>query len=279
MDKLLLVNKDKDCTSRDVVNQLSKIFNTKKIGHFGTLDPVATGLLVIGIGKYTKLGNFFPFDTKEYIATVLVGKSTDTYDITGNILEEKTASFEKEKLLSVLSSFVGSYDQEVPIYSAVKVNGKKLYEYAREGIEVDLPKKPVTIFELELLDFTENSFTFRCLVSKGTYIRSLINDISKKMNIPMCMSSLCRTRQDKFSLSDAYTLEDIKSGNFSFLDIRDALSLEEMEIHSSLEKKVLNGASISTINNKYVLFTKDGEDIALYAVNGDVMKCALYLKK
>lgn len=278
MNKLLLVNKDVGCTSRDVVNELNKIFNTKKIGHFGTLDPLASGLLLIGFGRYTKLGNLLENDTKEYLATVLVGKSTDTYDITGNTLEEKNVSFDEVNLREVIATFVGTYIQEVPIYSAVKVNGKKLYEYAREGKEVSLPEKEVTIFNIELLEVTDNTFSFKCLVSKGTYIRSLINDISKKMDVPMCMKSLVRTKQDKFSLEDAYTIEEIKKGNYSFIDIRDALSLEEMEMPLELEKKVLNGAPIDIISNKYVLFTKNGDDVVLYGVNGSLMKPVLYLK-
>lgn len=278
MNKLLLVNKDTGCTSRDVVNELTKIFNTKKIGHFGTLDPLASGLLLIGFGRYTKLGNLLENDTKEYVATVLVGKSTDTYDITGTVLEEKEFILDKDNLNDVLSTFIGTYTQEVPIYSAVKVNGKKLYEYAREGKEVSLPKKEVTVFNIELLEVTDDSFTFKCLVSKGTYIRSLINDISKKMSIPMCMKSLVRTKQDKFSLEESYTMEEIKKGNFSFLNIRDILDLDVREIPLELEKKVLNGAPIDIISNNYILFTKNDDDIVLYGVKGSSMRPILYLK-
>ena len=167
MNGVLLVNKEKNYTSRDIVNILSSVFNTKKIGHFGTLDPLATGLLIVGIGNYTSVGNLLKNDNKEYIATVLIGKSTDTYDITGNIIEEKDININKEDLIKTINTFKGTYLQQVPIYSAVKVSGKKLYEYAREGQEVELPKKEVTISYIDLLSFDSEAFTFSCKVSKN----------------------------------------------------------------------------------------------------------------
>ena len=284
MDKIILVNKEKGYTSRDVVNVISKVLGTKKVGHFGTLDPLATGLLVIGVGVYTKIGNLLESDIKEYEAEVLIGKSTDTFDITGNILQEEDVSLDKDRLIEVLNSFKKTYEQEVPIYSAVKVNGKKLYEYAREGKRVSLPKKSVTVHDIKFLDMYDNEgnkyFRFKCLVSKGTYIRSLINDISKEINIPLCMSNLIRTRQDKFLLKDAYTIDMIKSNNYKSLDIKDVIDCYVMDIPSSLEKKVLNGSMIDIINNnKYILFTLNGEYVSLYKVFNDKMKPVLIFKK
>lgn len=268
MNKILLVNKDKNYTSRDIVNIISKKFNTKKVGHFGTLDPLATGLLVIGIGSFTKVGNLFENDTKEYICEVLIGKSTTTYDITGDVTEEtNNFNISEELLTKVLKSFEKEYLQEVPIYSAVKVNGKKLYEYARNNEKIELPSKKVTIFNINLLELKDNYFTFSCKVSKGTYIRSLINDISKKINIPMCMNNLKRTKQDNLSLENAYTIGDIENNNYKLLDIEDIFDIEKIEIPKELENKVLNGSLIDNIYTKdKVIFTKNNNNFVLYKV-------------
>lgn len=284
MNGVILINKEKGCTSRDAVNSVSKILNTKKVGHFGTLDPLAEGLLILGIGSYTKIGSYLKEDTKEYIAEVLIGTSTDTYDITGTILKkEENYNLNKKILEEALFCFKGKYIQEVPIYSAVKVGGRKLYDYARNGEKVSLPKKEVEIFDIELLDIYKkeenNYFKFKVSVSKGTYIRSLINDLSKKINIPLCMSNLTRTRQDKFLLKDAYKVSEIENGNYKLLNIREIIDLEEKEIDKTHEKKVLNGSLIEENSNKYILFTKNKEDIVLYGPYKDKMKPYLFFKK
>lgn len=282
MDKVLLINKDKGYTSRDVVNIISKKLNEKKVGHFGTLDPLATGLLVIGIGRLTKLGNLLSDETKDYEVEVLLGTSTDTYDITGKTIKT-SANFNKEKIKAELLKLKITYNQEVPPYSAVKINGKKLYEYARNNEKVDLPKKEVTIFDINSITFKTKDkrdyLSFNCSVSKGTYIRSLINDLSKKTNTPMCMSNLKRTRCGTFFLKDAYTLEEITNDNFKFLDITDCLDIDKKEIPSDLETKILNGAEIDMINSKMILFTKDNNYIALYGNYKNKMKPYLTFKK
>ncbi len=283
MNEIILINKPKGYTSRDIVNIVSKKLNTKKVGHFGTLDPLADGLLIIGTGSYTKLGNFLKDDTKEYIAEVLIGASTDTYDTEGTILEKlEDVSITKEEIENILKLFQKTYNQEVPIYSATKVNGKKLYEYARSGKKVELPKKEVTIYDIELIDLYEKEgnkyFSFEAKVSKGTYIRSLINDISKELNIPLCMSALTRTKQDKFFLKDANTIENIKNKKYKSLNIRDVLDIEEKEIPLELEKKILNGSKIERLSDNMILFTKNNIDIVLYAPYKDEMKPVLTLK-
>ena len=283
MNEIILINKPKGYTSRDIVNIVSKKLNTKKVGHFGTLDPLADGLLIIGTGSYTKLGNFLKDDTKEYIAEVLIGASTDTYDTEGTILEKlESVNITKDEIKKILKSFKKTYNQEVPIYSATKVNGKKLYEYARSGIKVELPKKGVTIYDIELIDLYEKEgnkyFSFEAKVSKGTYIRSLINDISKELNIPLCMSALTRTKQDKFFLKDANTIENIKNKKYKSLNIRDVLDIEEKEIPLELEKKILNGSKIERLSDNMILFTKNNIDIVLYAPYKDEMKPVLTLK-
>lgn len=283
MDKVILVNKEKGLTSRDVVNIISRKLNTKKVGHFGTLDPLATGLLVIGTGTLTKIGNLFANETKEYEVEVLLGTSTDTYDITGKVLEKKDINIIEEELKKALYSFKGKYNQEVPIYSAVKVNGKKLYEYARNGEEVILPKKEVEIIDItfgKLYEENNNKyFSFKVLVSKGTYIRSLINDLSKKMNIPMCMSNLNRTKCGAFLLEDANTLEDIEKSAFKTLDITEVLDIEVREIPENIENSVLHGTQIDIESEKMILFTKDNKYISLYGPYKNKMKPYLTFKK
>ena len=218
-NQIIAVIKEKGKTSRDIVNELCKVFNTKKVGHTGTLDPLATGVLIVCFNKYTKLVDLITSDNKEYIATVKLGILTDTLDVTGNVLKESACSVVKEDVIKALKFYTKTYIQEVPIYSAVKVNGRKLYDYARNGMAVELPKKEVTIYKSELLDFNEDSFTFKVLVSKGTYIRSLINDICNHLNVIGVMSDLVRTKQGKISIENSYTIEDIKNNNYKVLHL------------------------------------------------------------
>ena len=277
MDGLLLINKEKEMTSRDVVDIISKKFNTKKVGHFGTLDPLATGLLLVGIGTYTKIGNFLESDTKEYECEVLIGTSTDTYDVEGTILEEKEVSIDENTIIDALNYFKKTYVQEVPIYSAVKVHGKKLYEYAREGIKVELPKKEVTIYDINLISIDNNIFKFKCKVSKGTYIRSLINDISKYLNIPMCMKNLNRTMQDKFSIEDSYTINDIQNNNYRLLSIDDIFDIKRVEVTPEIENLVFNGNIVDLDISGMLVFTKDNKDIALYKSNNKNLEYLMFL--
>lgn len=269
MDGIILIDKEKNLTSRDVVNQVCKKMNTKKVGHTGTLDPLATGLLVICVNEGCKLVEMLTHQDKEYIAKVKLGIKTDTYDITGNILEENSNYIiNKELLEKTLASFVGKYDQEVPIYSSVKVNGKKLYEYARNDIPVELPHHLVEISKIELLNLEKDNFTFKVSVSSGTYIRSLINDIGKKMNILMTMEELRRTRVGNFNINDACSLNNLK-----IIPIIDALKIPKIELDSTIEKKVLNGAKIKNIyDNDTILFIKNNRPVAIYQSNGDIMK-------
>ncbi len=274
MDALVVVNKPKGLTSRDVVNELNHIFATKKIGHTGTLDPLATGVLVCLIGRYTKLVNLITSYDKEYIFEIKLGVKTDTGDSTGNIISTDTNEVSASKLKEVVSSFPKEYDQEVPIYSAVKINGKKLYEYARENKTITLPKRHVHIYSLELLEYNNHLVTCKCKVSKGTYIRSLIQDICANLNTLGTMNNLVRTKQGKFDISDSYTLEDIKNGEFKLLNIKEFLDYPTVELDDNLINKVING---NTIPNTYnikdkVIFTYQNKDIAIYEVNEKYLK-------
>ena len=275
---IIVINKPKDLTSRDVVNIISKNLNIKKVGHNGTLDPLATGVLVICFGKYTKLNDLLTSHEKEYIAEVTLGLETDTLDITGKILNKNTPHITKEELIKALKNFEKTYNQEVPKYSAVKVSGKKLYEYAREGKEVILPKKEVTIYQNELLSFTENKFTFKTKVSKGTYIRSLIRDILSSLNETGTMSNLTRTKQGIFKLDGSYTLEDIKQGNFKVLKVKDVLNIPKIIAEGNLKKQIINGAKIKGIYSNEVLFLdKEGNELAIYEKNDEYLKLKIML--
>jgi len=265
MNGFILVNKKKNMTSRDVVNSLIKILNTKKIGHTGTLDPFAEGLLLVGVNKGLKVVKLLNYKDKEYIAKVKLGIKTDTLDITGNILEERKEDLNQEELVEVLQNFIGEYSYEVPIYSAIKINGKKLYEYAREGKKVEIPIKDSYIYDIKLINIEENSFTFSVKVSNGTYIRALVRDISKKLNKIMTLEELTRIKIDSLLLKDAYTLEDIKNNNFKLLKINDLLNYKEVELSGYLEAKVLNGNKIKLKEKEdNILFIKETEEIAVY---------------
>lgn len=265
INKILVINKPKDFTSRDVVNKLSKILNNKKIGHTGTLDPMATGVLVCLTGKYTKLVDMITSLEKEYIATIKLGIKTDTSDITGNTIEEcEVHTLNEETIKEVLNSFLGESIQTTPIYSAVHVNGKRLYEYARNNIEVELPKRIINIKDIELLSYKNDLIKFRVVVSKGTYIRSLIDDICKKLNVLGTMSELIRTKQGKLNIGDSYTLEDIVSNNYKDLKLEEILDLKIVNLNDELYNKVTNGNKLSLDYVGYILFRKDNLDIALY---------------
>lgn len=276
MNGILIVNKSEGFTSRDVVNKLGKIFNTKKIGHTGTLDPLAKGVLVVVLGKYTKLCVDLTQTYKEYIATFKLGILTDTLDITGNVIDKKKVSVSNEEIINAINSFKGKYDQEVPIYSSVKINGKKLYEYARNGEEVCLPKREVDIRSIEMVDIDNDIVKIKCLVSKGTYIRSLIRDIGEKLNTHATMTDLVRTKQGVFDIEHSYTIEDIENGNYKFIDIEDILDVCVMENNDNIDK-IINGVKVKlNVKNKYILFKKDNKKIALYKSDNSYFR--MYIK-
>ena len=281
MDKLVVVNKPIDITSRDVVNKLCKIFNTKKIGHTGTLDPIASGVLVCVCGKYTKLVNDLTSLDKEYIATIKLGIKTDTLDTKGTIIEEKDVNVTLDDIKKVFNNFPKSYNQTVPKYSAVKINGKKLYEYARDNIDIILPVRKVEIYSLELLDFDGTSITFKTKVSKGTYIRSLIKDICNDLNTIGTMSNLIRTKQGNFSIEESYTLNDIENGNYKSLSIHEFLNYPTIEIPDEYLKLIINGNKIpNSFNIKdKVIFTKSNKDYAIYINEFNVLKPYIMLNE
>ena len=268
MNGILVIDKEKDFTSRDLVNITEKVFDTRKVGHAGTLDPIATGVLVLGIGTGVKVLEYLNDSTKEYIAKVKIGILTDTLDVTGNIIEEvKDFDLNKDRLEEVINSFKGRYDQVVPLYSSVKVSGERLYKYARKNKDVELPKREVEIFDIELLDFTKDSFTFKANVSKGTYIRSLIRDIGEKLNIPCSMEELRRTRQDGFTLDDAITIDDLRNNRVKLIPLETALKdMLIVDVDDYIENKINHGAILRNLYDKDLIAyrNKNHEIIAIY---------------
>lgn len=268
---ILIVNKPSGITSRDVVNIVGKTLNIKKVGHTGTLDPMATGVLVLCLGNALKVCELITANDKEYTAKVILGIETETLDTTSPIINTKKTNITKEEIEKVLNSFKGSYLQEVPKYSAVKINGKKLYEYAREGKEIELPKKMVTIYDIQLIsDITyyndTTSFYIKTTVSKGTYIRSLIRDIGYKLNTYGCMDSLERTRQGIFNIDNSYTLEEIKNNNYKLLSIEESLpNIPLVEVDNKTLFKIRNGVKLKKFFDGDMAIIKDkNKVVAIY---------------
>ncbi len=265
MNGILVINKEQGFTSRDVINILNKKLDTKKIGHTGTLDPIATGVLVVCVGRYTKLVDKITSYDKEYVATIELGKRTDTLDSTGHILEEsESVRVDNSVLINTLHSFLGKSKQEVPAYSAIKIDGKKLYEYARNNECIELPKREIEIKEIELLKNEKGFITFRTVVSKGTYIRSLIRDICKSLNVLGTMSSLERTRQGNFKISGAVTLEDIDKNNDQLLQLEDIFDCPFYEMNEEEYFKFVNGVKLEIEENSlYLLLKYQNQVVAL----------------
>ena len=262
---IIVINKEEGYTSRDVVNIVSKYLKTKKVGHTGTLDPLAKGVLVVCFGKYTKLVPLLTSQEKTYIAEIKFGIKTDTLDITGKVIKENyDFSLSYEELEKTLKKFQKQYYQSVPKYSAVKIKGKKLYEYARENIDIELPKRLVDIKKIELLNYDKDKleFTFRTLVSKGTYIRSLIKDIGDSLNINFTMQDLIRTKSGKFKIDDSFKIDD----TYKIIPIQEALDFKKIEVKDlEILKKIKNGNALSYQDtNDFILFLEKNKPLAIY---------------
>ncbi len=276
---ILNVYKEPFMTSRDVVNIISKHFKTKKVGHTGTLDPIASGVLVICTKEDTKLVEVLTSSSKEYIATIKLGIKTDTMDITGKVIEEKNYDFTKDKLTIILKSFLGKSIQTVPKYSAVKINGKKLYEYARNNIEIELPKRNIEIYDIELLEYNNDIIKFRVVVSKGTYIRSLIDDICTKLNTVGTMQDLIRTKQGNFSIVDSNKLDDIVNDKYTLIDYKTLFKdyrIIELDYNDYI--KVFNGCKMHfDCNEEKVVLTYKNNFVAIYKLDNGIYRMLKYL--
>ena len=275
---VLIVNKSEGMTSHDVVNRIRRLYGTKKVGHTGTLDPLATGVLVILIGRAAKAAEYLVADSKEYVATLRLGLTTDTEDITGNILTECSALPSLEQIKSTVAKFVGDIMQIPPMYSALKVNGRKLYDLARAGVEVEREARPITVYSIDT-DPTESTsdHILRVSCSSGTYIRTLCADIGAALGCGGVMATLCRSRAGDFRLEESHTLEEIEALE---IDERIALlkplhslfeSLPEIRLAPFFEKLSRSGCQIYQkkiktsfpVGEKIRICTADGTFYAL----------------
>ncbi len=272
MRGILLINKEKGYTSRDVVNIISNHLSLKKVGHTGTLDPLASGLLVICLGKATKIVELITNNDKEYLATVVLGLHSDTLDITGNLLKKEPCFISREEIEKGLEKMIGSYEQEVPLYSAVRIKGKRLWEYAKKEEAVVLPKRTVYLKNLSLVDepnYINETVVFKvkCLVSKGTYIRSLIRDLAHNLGTIGLMSDLIRTQQGPFLIEDSITLAEFKKGNYQLKPLLEGLKeYKQVIVEGEREKMISNGKILPNIyDEELILFLNmKKEPLALY---------------
>ncbi len=272
MNGIVIIDKPEGWTSHDVVGKLRGIFREKRIGHGGTLDPMATGVLPVFVGRATRAVEFCENAVKEYVAHLRLGIITDTQDTTGNILEERSLSMTETDLIRILPEFTGKQSQIPPMYSAVKVHGKKLYELARKGVEIERKSREITIHEIELIGKNGDDFVIRVVCSKGTYIRTLCNDIGERLGCGGCMSYLRRTAAGIYTLSDAITIEQVQeaasSGMLeSVLRPVDSVFAEFPAITVSGKdvSRCLNGNSFryNTENGKYRVYDSEGRFLLL----------------
>lgn len=275
MDGIVNVNKPLGITSHDVVYRLRKVLNTKKIGHTGTLDPEASGVLPMCIGKGTKLAEYLTASDKQYLAKLQLGAFTDTQDATGEVLETFDVNVTEDQICHAVEGFIGEIQQIPPMFSAIKIDGKKLYELAREGKTVEREARKITIHNIEIKNIDLHNNTVDILVdcSKGTYIRTLCNDIGAALNCGGHMSALCRTKSGRFQLDEAFTLEEIEemtaNEDFSFLvPVGEALwEYDRIVLAERNSKRVRNGIKIHVEglieDHIYRVFDEKNEFLAL----------------
>ena len=243
MNGFINVYKEKGMTSHDVVNKIRKIFETKKVGHTGTLDPNATGVLPVAVNNATKVIEYMEMDDKTYVAELTLGIVTDTEDIWGNVLEENSVNSSEDEIINVVNSFVGKQSQVPPMYSALKVNGKKLYELAREGKTIERTARDIEIYSIEDINVVENKVSFKVHCSKGTYIRTLCSDIGKKLGCGATMSALDRIQAGEFTKESSVSLENIERNKEKYIiDLEvPLLKYEIINLDEEQGKKYING--------------------------------------
>ena len=281
MNGIILVDKPCGWTSHDVVGKLRGILRERRIGHSGTLDPMATGLLVVFAGRATRAVEFAEADSKEYIAGLRLGVSTDTQDTTGNVLNTCETLPSKDELIAAANGFLGEISQIPPMYSAIKMNGKKLYELARRGEIVERSPRKVTISKLELVGEDKCDYILDIHCSKGTYIRTLCSDIGDKLGCGGCMSSLRRVKAGVFSITQAYTMEQIQAaadlGGLDGIIIPvDTLFTDKpnLTVNEFEEKKLRNGNTIKTksADGTYRVYSESGEFLLIAEVKDNLLK-------
>lgn len=271
MDGILILNKSENKTSFKAISEVKHILGLNHVGHTGTLDPNTTGVLVIMIGKATKLLPLIEEKTKVYEAEVTLGVEYDTLDIYGNLVKEMAVNTNITEIDNALKSFIGKQLQVVPKVSSVKINGKKMYEYARKNIDIELPKKEIEIYDIKRTsDFTNNKFRFLISGSKGFYVRSVCRDLGYKLNTIGSMSYLKRLSSGEFKIEDSYTIEDIKNGNYKIIDLLDYLEnkFQKLVVKDYLIKLVKNGVTLDErqiITDKpFLVYDSNNNLLALY---------------
>lgn len=273
---VLYIDKPKGITSFGVCNKIKHVLHTKKIGHTGTLDPNATGLMIILCDEATKANQFLVSDIKEYLGVCKIGVSTDTLDIEGNVLASKSVKMpSKEEIEYVFGSFIGKYSQIPPMTSAIKVGGKKLYEYQREGKEIELKPRTVEIYELELLDINDDEFSFRAKVSSGTYIRSLLKDVLDALEIIGTLKELRRTKINDVTVDKANSLEDVLNGNYKTFDLYDVLKNRYYTYIADDPKWIMDGKplKLDLSQNEILVVDKNNKCLAVYRKENDLYRC------
>ena len=297
MDGIILINKQKDCTSHDVVNKIKHMFN-EKVGHTGTLDPNATGLLPILIGQGTKLSYYLINHDKEYEVTLQLGIKTDTADGEGKVVEEQNVDkevLEEENVVNVLKSFIGKQLQTPPIYSAIKLNGKKLYEYARKNIQVDVKPREIEVYDISIthINAEKNELQFTVKCSKGTYIRSLCEDIAKKMGTIGYMKELNRTKVGIFDIKNSITIEELEDNKDNETYLKEhIISIEDLfiELYGDENKVMLSERKIELFLNGvkltqaladglYRIYDEKGTFIGIGSVKDRLLKREIVAKK
>lgn len=240
---ILNVYKPKGITSHDVVSFVRRKLKMKRIGHTGTLDPLATGVLPVLVGNATKLSDIIMADEKKYIARVILGVTTDTDDTTGEVIEKKDVSVTEEQLNDAVKDFIGEIEQIPPMYSAIKVDGKKLYQLARKGVEIERKPRKITIYSIEIKNFDGTSFDMYVHCGKGTYIRALCRDVGEALGTGACMDALERTMSGVFTKENSYTFEEIEqaadSGRIEELLLAPDSVLDEFAAVSVTEENVI----------------------------------------
>lgn len=269
MNGIFLINKEADWTSFDICAKVKRLFNTKKVGHSGTLDPFAEGLMIVCLGQATKIIPFLENYNKTYLATIKLGEETDTLDNTGNIIDKKDVlNYSLEELKNVLNSFLGKSQQIPPMFSALKHDGVPLYSLAREGIEIERKPRNIEIFSIELIEYNKPFLTFKCKVSKGTYIRTLAKDIAIKLSTVGHLVKLIRTNIDKFDLNMAKKVNELTINDS--ISIVEMLTLPTLIVDNEIEKKIRNGNKLSLQGkNMLLLINEKKEALAIYEKKED----------
>lgn len=284
LDGIIILNKQKGCTSHDVVAKTKKLLK-EKVGHTGTLDPNATGVLPLLVGQGTKLSAYLIEHDKEYIATLKLGEKRDTADSEGAIIEKRQIDYsvlQKENVEKILQSFIGKQEQIPPMYSAIKINGKKLYEYARKNEKIELEPRHIEIYKMDLIDIIEDTIIFKVQCSKGTYIRSLCEDIAKKLNTVGYMQDLERSRVGKFDIKDSITIEELEQNikdsefiNQHFIAIEKYFKdKESIKLNERKLSLFLNGVKLThnLTDDMYKIYDENNKFVGIGSVKNNLLK-------